>query len=135
MEFADVHLSVLRARVRLFESIWICLIWSWYFSSLLLAFSSETSRAFWFSPIAASSSSITTTLASAFFTLSSARFSSSSIMARERAKLSYFISLSEAIFLASLKLMSISSISTSLFIVLDSQCRQPLTMLSASFDM
>merc|ERR1712008_178288 len=54
--------------------------------------------------------------------------SSSSIMARERAKLSYFISLSEAIFLASLRLMSISSISTSLFIVLDSQCLQPLTM-------
>merc|ERR1719184_32802 len=115
--------------------IWICLIWSWYFSSLLLAFSSDTSRAFWFSPMAASSSSMTTTRASAFFTLSSARLSSSSIMARERARLSYFISFSLAILLASLRLMSISSISTSLFIVFDSQCLHDFTMLSASFDM
>merc|ERR1719282_1245520 len=57
------------------------------------------------------------------------------IEARERARLSYFISFSDAILLASLKLMSISSISTSLFIVFDSQCLQDFTMLSASFDM
>merc|ERR1711971_821904 len=115
--------------------IWICLIWSWYFSSRRRAFSSDTSRAFWFSPMAASSSSMTTTRASAFFTHSSARLSSSSIMARDRARLSYFISFSEAILRASLRLMSISSISTSLFIVFDSQCLHDFTMLSASLDM
>merc|ERR1719184_615867 len=99
--------------------IWICLIWSWYFSSLLLAFSSDTSSCFWFSPICPSSSSILTTLVSAILTLSPARLSSSSIMARERARLSYFISLSVAILLASFKLLSKVSISISLFIVLD----------------
>merc|ERR1711872_489809 len=77
-----------------FSLMFNCLICSWYFSSLFLAFSSLTSSCFWFSPIAASSSSMTTTRASAVFTLSSARFSSSSIIDRERAKLSYFISLS-----------------------------------------
>merc|ERR1712080_686270 len=49
-------------------------------------------------------------------------------MARDLAKLSYFISLSKAILLASLRLVSISSISTSLFMVLDSQCLQDLTI-------
>merc|ERR1719260_326659 len=118
-----------------FSLMLICLICSWYFSSLLLAFSSDTSSCFWFSPIAPSSSSIFTTLVSAILTLSPARLSSSSIMARDRARLSYFISLSVAILLASFKLVSISSISTSLFMVLDSQCLQDLTILSASLDM
>merc|ERR1711983_522532 len=82
-----------------------------------------------------SSSSMTTTLVSALFTLSPALLSSSSIMARERAKLSYFISLSAPILFASLRFLSSSSISTSLFMVLLSQWRHPLTMLSASLDM
>merc|ERR1712156_1254018 len=118
-----------------FRRMLICLICSWYFSSLFLAFSSEISSCFWLSPMALSSVSMWETLSSAILTLSPARFNSSSIMARERAKLSYFISLSEAIFLASLRLLSIVSISTSLFIVLFSHFLQPFTMLSASLDM
>merc|ERR1712121_63668 len=113
----------------------ICLICSLYFSSLVLAFSSDTSSCFWFSPIAPSSSSIFTTLVSAILTLSPARLSSSSIMARERARLSYFISLSVAILRASFRLLSRVSISISLFIVLLSQCLAPLMILSASLDM
>merc|ERR1712156_817086 len=118
-----------------FRRMLICLICSWYFSSLFLAFSSEISSCFWFSPIVWSSSSMTTTLDSALFTLSSARFNSSSIMARERAKLSYFISLSVPILLAFLILLSNSSITTSLFIVLFSHPLIPFTILSASLDM
>merc|ERR1712133_122392 len=110
----------------------ICLIWSWYFSSLLLAFSSDTSNCFWFSPMAWSSSSMMTTLLSAFLTRSPALLSSSIIMARERARLSYFISLSEPILVASLLWLSRVSISASLFMVLDSQCLAFLMMLSAS---
>merc|ERR1719260_359074 len=112
----------------------ICFICSWYFSSLLLAFSSDTSSCFWFSPMLCNSASIITTRASAFLTLSSARLSSSSIIARDLAKLSYFISLADPILLASLKFLSSSSISTSLFIVLDSQCLQSFTIVSASLD-
>merc|ERR1711978_293215 len=39
-----------------FSLMFSCLIWSWYFSSLLLAFSSEISSCFWFSPMADNSS-------------------------------------------------------------------------------
>merc|ERR1712083_959682 len=104
-----------------FSLMFSCLIWSWYFSSLLLAFSSEISSCFWFSPMADNSSSIFTTLSSAILTRSSARLSSSSIIARERARLSDFISLSDAILLASLRFVSRVSISISLFMFLDSQ--------------
>merc|ERR1719273_250047 len=110
-------------------------IWAWYFSSLLLAFSSDTSSCFWFSPMADNSSSMVTTRLSAFFTLSSARRSSSSIIANDRARLSYFISFSEAILRASLVFLSKPSSSTSLFMVLDSHSLIPFTILSASFDM
>merc|ERR1719429_920529 len=117
-----------------FNLMLICLICSWYFSSLFLAFSSLISSCFWFSPMFCSSASMTPTLDSAFLTLSLDLFSSSSIMARDLAKLSYFISLSAPILFASLMFLSSSSISTSLFIVLLSQCLHPLTILSASFD-
>merc|ERR1719330_2344506 len=104
-----------------FSLIRICLICSWYFSSLFLAFSSDTSNCFWLSPMAWSSSSMTTTLVSALLTLSPALLSSSSIIARDRARLSYFISLSAPILFASLMFLSSSSISISLFMVLLSQ--------------
>merc|ERR1712156_238247 len=118
-----------------FKRMLICLICSWYFSSLFLAFSSEISSCFWFSPMVDSSASMTPTLCSAFLTLSLDLLSSSSIIARDLARLSYFISLSAPIPLASLIFLSSSSISTSLFMVLLSQCLQPFTMLSASLDM
>ena len=41
----------------------------------------------------------------------------------------------QPIFLASRRLLSVVSISTSLFMVLFSQCLHPFTMLSASLDM
>merc|ERR1719429_45235 len=118
-----------------FNLMLICLICSWYFSSLFLAFSSLISSCFWFSPMFCSSASMTPTLDSAFLTLSLDLFSSSSIMARDLAKLSYFISLSAPILFASLMFLSSSSFTTSLFMVLLSQCLHPFTMLSASLDM
>ena len=44
-----------------FWTIQLICSYTWYFSSLLLAFSSETSSCFWFSPMADNSSSIVTT--------------------------------------------------------------------------
>ena len=85
VELADVHLSILRSWIWLLEpnvqlldlvlnekrkgQPWIVkdllLIFprlvTWYFSSLLLAFSSDTSSCFWFSPMADNSSSMVTT--------------------------------------------------------------------------
>merc|ERR1719153_2161119 len=47
VELGDVHLSVFGAGIGLLSLMFSCLIWSWYFSSLLLAFSSEISSCFW----------------------------------------------------------------------------------------